>query len=147
MTDENRPLDESKVQQVYQASCADAEKILNDPDKVADLMKKLEKKLKEVPNLGDQLAYLPRMGMMINSYIKKEYLDVSTGSIIAAIGAIIYFVSPIDIIPDFIPVVGLLDDVAIVGLALNASKADIDKYMEWRKLSGKDPEEIDYTVT
>ena len=38
-----------------------------------------------------------------------------------AIGAIIYLISPIDIIPDFIPFVGYLDDLVIVPVLLNAS--------------------------
>ena len=132
--------DEQKVQAAYQASTAHAEKILEDPDKVAEVLKKLEQKLNGIPDLGDKLSYLPKMGLMINSYIRREYLNVSTKAVIAALGAVLYFVNPIDVIPDFIPVIGLLDDVAVVSTALLISKDDIDEYMEWRKLSGRDPE-------
>lgn len=143
MTDDNKTFDENKVKEVYQASCANAKNVLNNPDQVAEVLKKLEKKLKEVPSLGNELAYLPKMGLMTNSYVKKEYLNVSTGSILAALGAVLYFVNPFDIIPDFIPVIGLLDDITIVGLALNVAKKEIDEYMEWRKLSRLDLEELD----
>jgi uncharacterized membrane protein YkvA (DUF1232 family) len=40
---------------------------------------------------------------------------------IPALIAVLYLLSPIDIIPDFIPFVGYLDDVVIVPLLLNAS--------------------------
>ncbi len=39
------------------------------------------------------------------------------GPVLAAIGSLLYGVSPIDIVPDFIPVLGQLDDVAVIGLA------------------------------
>lgn len=140
MSENLSSLDEQKVEAAYQASTANAEQVLKDPDKVAEVLKKLEKKLNDIPNLGDKLAYLPKMGMMINSYIRKEYLNVSTKSIVAALGAVIYFIKPIDVIPDFIPVIGHLDDLAVVSAALLISKDDIDEYMEWRKLSGRDEE-------
>jgi len=37
-----------------------------------------------------------------------------------AVGALIYFISPIDLIPDHIPVVGYLDDLAVLSLAVNS---------------------------
>jgi uncharacterized membrane protein YkvA (DUF1232 family) len=45
--------------------------------------------------------------------------------------AVIYFVSPIDFIPDFIPVAGFIDDALVVSLALNQVKADLDAFMAW----------------
>ncbi len=130
--------DVQKAEAAYNASTVNAEEMLKDPDKVAEVLKKLEQKLNGIPDLGDKLSYLPKMGLMINSYIRKEYLNVSTRTIIAALGAVLCFVNPFDVIPDFIPVIGLLDDTAVVSMALLISKDDIDEYMEWRKLSGRD---------
>lgn len=76
------------------------------------------------------------MGLMLNSYIKKQYTEVPIGIIFAILGAVLYFVSPIDLIPDFIPVLGLLDDAAVVGIALKIAQRDIDEYMEWRAKKG-----------
>lgn len=52
-----------------------------------------------------------------------------TGKVIA-IGALIYLISPIDAIPDVIPVLGLTDDVSIIGLAVAKLAADLQKYMK-----------------
>jgi uncharacterized membrane protein YkvA (DUF1232 family) len=35
------------------------------------------------------------------------------------LGVLLYLVSPIDLIPDFIPVIGLMDDIILVPLAIN----------------------------
>lgn len=45
-----------------------------------------------------------------------------------AIGALIYLVSPIDAIPDFIPVAGLTDDVGIILAAIAKLASDLKKY-------------------
>ena len=37
---------------------------------------------------------------------------------LGAVGVVLYLVSPIDLIPDFIPFVGVLDDVVLVPLAI-----------------------------
>ncbi|MBN8707065.1 MAG: DUF1232 domain-containing protein [Bacteroidetes bacterium] len=45
-----------------------------------------------------------------------------------AIGALIYLISPIDAIPDFIPVVGLTDDVGVILLAVSQVLSELGKY-------------------
>ncbi|KAA6314380.1 hypothetical protein EZS27_034996 [termite gut metagenome] len=45
-----------------------------------------------------------------------------------AIGALLYVISPIDAIPDIIPVLGLTDDAAIVALAVAKLGSDLAEY-------------------
>ena len=105
---------EQKAQEELEKGYGKAEKILKDEDKLERLLQRLEKKLKTIPKLGDILANVPIMVSLVRSYIKKEYTNIPIGTIIAVISAVAYIVSPIDIIPDFIPGVGYLDDAAIV---------------------------------
>jgi len=51
---------------------------------------------------------------LIKDYWKGEYRDVSPWSILVFFAAIIYVISPIDIIPDFLPLVGQIDDALIL---------------------------------
>ena len=51
------------------------------------------------------------------------------------VGTIIYVLSPLDAISDLIPVVGWVDDVAIIGFALSHLKSEVIKYQKWVSLS------------
>ena len=129
--------DEQKAQAELEKGYEAAEKILNDHDKVERFLQRLEKKLKVIPKAGDKLAKVPIMASLIRSFVKKEYTDIPIGSIIAITSALIYFVSPIDILPDALPIVGLIDDAIVIAVCLKLVESDIDEYAGWREDNGK----------
>ena len=49
-------------------------------------------------------------------------------------GALLYVLSPLDVIPDFIPLAGFIDDAAVFGFVLAFAKDDLVRYREWRKM-------------
>src|SRR5215207_10140826 len=53
--------------------------------------------------------------------------DVSGTEKILVIAALLYLVSPVDLVPDFIPIAGLLDDAAVAGLVLDYVLKQIDR--------------------
>lgn len=107
--------------------------MLNDVDKMEQFLEKLEKKLALVPMIGDKLTDVPVLISMVRSYVKKEYTEIPLGSIIGIVTALIYFVSPADLIADAIPVVGYLDDIVVLGWVLKMVHDDLDEYREWKK--------------
>ena len=54
---------------------------------------------------------------------------------IPAIG-ILYVLSPLDFIPDWVPVVGMLDDVAVLGFAAKAARSDLAAFRQWEGRKG-----------
>ena len=75
--------------------------------------------------------------LMINliiDYVKGDYTNVPWNTIAAITGAIIYFVSPIDVIPDFIPVVGYVDDLTVIKFTLDLVSEDLIKYKQWKNI-------------
>jgi uncharacterized membrane protein YkvA (DUF1232 family) len=62
-----------------------------------------------------------------------EYRNVPWKSIILAIAGLVYFLDPIDIIPDFIPVIGYLDDGVVLTFLAKAIHSDLEKFREWEK--------------
>ena len=53
---------------------------------------------------------------MLKDFFTKKYTEVPVGTITAIAGSLLYVLSPIDIIPDFILGVGYIDDAAIITL-------------------------------
>lgn len=127
--------DENQAQNELKKGYKKAEILLHDENKLEIFLQKIENKLTIVPIVGNALSYIPVMISMIRSYVRKEYTEIPIGSIISMISALIYFVSPVDIISDFLPVVGYLDDAAVVAACIKLVKSDIDAYKQWRKIN------------
>ncbi|MGI1660022.1 MAG: YkvA family protein [Desulfitobacterium sp.] len=69
---------------------------------------------------------------IVKAYITKEYREIPIGSIIAIFAALIYFLSPIDIIFDYIPGVGYVDDMFVLGLVLKQVDSDLLNFRDWQ---------------
>jgi uncharacterized membrane protein YkvA (DUF1232 family) len=68
---------------------------------------------------------------LIRAYYRNDYRAVPETSLVVIIAAIIYVVSPLDVIPDAIPAIGFLDDATILALALQRTRKDLDDFMIW----------------
>ena len=70
---------------------------------------------------------------MLKDFFTKKYTDVPVGTIMSVAGTLLYVFLPIDIIPDFIPRIGFIDDAAMIALCLKMAKLDIEKYKTWKE--------------
>jgi len=120
------------AQNILNSEIVEAEEILRNPSKVDDILVQLEDKLKSVPVIGDTLSSLPLMIAMVKAWIKKEYTEVSPKVIALLIGAVLYLVKKKDLIKDSIPIVGYVDDLAVMGLALKLSDKELKAFADWR---------------
>jgi len=132
-------IEEIKEQAVTQLKkgYAEAEVLLQDEDKMERFLQRLEKKLRIVPLVGDRLAVVPVMVSLLKNYYKKEYTDIPIGTILAIISALLYFVSPIDIVPDSVPALGYFDDAAVVAACWKLVESDVKEYIQWREKNNK----------
>ena len=73
---------------------------------------------------------------LVKDYWKGAYRDVSAKSLIIFAAAILYIISPIDLIPDYIIGLGQIDDAAILALSLYFMEKDLLKYKEWKGRNG-----------
>ena len=81
--------------------------------------------------LADLAEDLNTLVAMIKDYISGDYRTVPQRTILAAAVAILYVLDPLDLIPDFIPGIGLLDDAAVVGFVISQLQSDIQAYRSW----------------
>ena len=83
--------------------------------------------------LGDQIENFKMLWSLLKDYYNGTYRNVPW-KFIAAIGfAVAYLISPIDVIPDFIPLVGFVDDAAVFGLVVKSFMSEIEEYKTWKK--------------
>lgn len=126
-------LDDEECKKQLEENSSRAKRLLEDDSKMNAFLQRLEKKFRKIPKVGDKLAYIPLFVMMVRSYMKKEYRMVPVATIMAIVAVLIYFVSPVDAIPDFIPVIGFADDAAMMAFCFKMFKEDIDDYLMWEK--------------
>lgn len=123
---------EEKLKEQFDKVKQKAEDIIDDPDqvkKVAESAWEKAKKLKEpLAEVWDQLKL---MVQMIRAWIGGEYKEVPTTSIIAIVAGLMYLISPIDLIPDFIPVLGYLDDIFVIGVVFTQVAKDLKAFEAW----------------
>ncbi len=81
---------------------------------------------------------------MVKDYWHKNYREIPWWTVSAAAAALLYVLNPMDLVPDFIPFVGLLDDATVLSVCLFMIDRDLAKYRNWKgqKPSGYAPEEI-----
>ena len=121
-----------KAKELLESGVSEAQDLLRNPSGVDDLLIQLEEKLKEVPIAGTDLSQVPLMISMVKSYITREYSEVSPKVIVSLVAAFLYLVKRKDLISDSIPVLGQLDDLAVVTLALKLSEPELNAYKQWR---------------
>ena len=115
---------------------AQAVELLSDEKKIDDFLIKVEDLMKQIPAGSKFAPYVKDVRLlilMIRSYVSGEYKDIPISTIVAAVSALIYVLSPLDIIPDNIPVVGFADDAAVVAYLMKSIEKDLKKYENWRK--------------
>ncbi|HFI0944327.1 TPA: YkvA family protein [Streptococcus suis] len=109
-----------------------AEVLLSDQGKLEHFLQDIEKKLARLPFGGDKFSAIPGMISMVRSYVRREYTTLPKGAILATIGALIYFFSPLDALPDFLFGPGLLDDAFVLNACLKLVKSDVDDFRNWQ---------------
>ncbi|MCQ2132584.1 MAG: DUF1232 domain-containing protein [Bacteroidaceae bacterium] len=108
-----------------------AKEYIGDKEKTEGLLNKVTKMLSKeglssiVTEIKDLISY-------VSDVTKGRYKDYNGWALSTAIGAIIYVVSPIDVIPDFLAGLGFIDDVAIVGYAMKKLHDELQKYHQWK---------------
>ena len=122
------------MQKIFDDLYKQAERIISSDTKVSKLLDEVVLKIGESSEVfykvQDSVIALSRM---LSAWMKGDYRNISTKSIIAVVAALIYFVNPLDLIPDFIPVIGQLDDIFVLGYLIKTLNKEIERFMAWEK--------------
>lgn len=138
-------LSKEKIREQLDKFTEKAKKLIDNPEKVSAVLEK-------AMALCDGMSHLRFIGKffkdisltcsMINDYICKRYTKVPTATVITLLAAVLYFVNPIDLIPDFIPLIGRFDDMLVFNLVQEAAKVDLKKYEKWKEEQEKEKSDL-----
>jgi uncharacterized membrane protein YkvA (DUF1232 family) len=104
-----------------------------DARRVVSRHRELDEKFKHVPErLKKVVSQVKLLYELIRAYIDGSYREIPWVSIATAVAALIYFLAPIDLIPDVIPGIGYVDDLLVVRFALTAIGSDLKTFCEWK---------------
>lgn len=125
-------MDEEKKPLGFNSAKKSAAKILDNDDRLKSLLTKAKEKAKDnsekLKGVWNDFQTLLRF---LKAWKRKEYREIPWRTVLYSAAAALYFVNPLDIVPDFIPITGLLDDITVITFVLNAVKQDLEKFQEW----------------
>ena len=130
MTNENTNINEEKAKEALNdyASKVGADDVKETLGK-EDEIKKLFKRVKVLAKYCNDLCEIFEL---LRDRVAGVYKEPPWTTIAALPGALIYVLSPIDLVLDFIPFIGFLDDAVVIGLAIRLAQPDLEKYRVWK---------------
>ena len=121
------------AKQVIENGIGEAKSILDDPEKMNNLLDSMKAQVADLPaTVTGAFANLPTMVEMVKSYATKEYTEVPVKTVATMVAAFIYLVKGKDLIPDNIPLLGLVDDIAVVTAALKINEPEFEAFKQWK---------------
>ncbi len=108
-----------------------AEHLLRHPEELlallGDALRKAYAKRGALVKVFEDFLLLFRL---VKAWVLGEYREIPRQVILWAVLAILYFLSPLDAIPDLLPG-GLFDDVMVISFILKRIKTDLDRFSDW----------------
>ena len=132
MNPEEKKISFEEIKEVFERYLKVAEDTLKNNEEVSKILEKVNEKIKIIDGLNIAFKEIPLMISLVKDYISKKYTVVPVGTIVAIIAALLYVLNHFDLIPDSIPVIGYVDDIAVLSLAYGMIKVDLEKYSEWK---------------
>jgi uncharacterized membrane protein YkvA (DUF1232 family) len=135
MTIDDRAKDPRLDEDAIKARVEDDARKVSEEDvrRVVSRRRELDEKFKKVPEKLTKLVnQVKLLYELVRSYVDGTYREIPWISIAMAAAALVYFLAPIDIVPDMIPGIGYIDDLLVVRFALSAIGSDLRTYCEFK---------------
>ena len=104
-----------------------------DVEKVVSKSEEIQKKFSAKGPLGRFIEDGRLLIAIVKDYWSGAYRKVPYGVIASIAFTLIYVLNPFDIMPDVLPLIGQLDDVAVMGACLILVEQDLHKYKDWKE--------------
>ena len=123
----------------FETAAAKAGKVASDRNRVGRLVRDaLAKAYRNRRWLLMVWVDLLALFRLVAAWSSGEYRPLPWKSLVLALAGILYFLNPIDLSPDVLPVIGFLDDAGILALVVNSIRNDLRRFLNW-EAAGKPP--------
>jgi uncharacterized membrane protein YkvA (DUF1232 family) len=79
------------------------------------------------------------LGRLARAWARREYRKVSPSTIVMTVGALVYFLAPIDAVLDGLPFIGFLDDAAVLAWVISEIRAELEDFRAWELAQAQTP--------
>ena len=110
--------------------------VANGTGKTLEIIDKASRKLEplaSLPLIGGTIADVQDIISMLDDYYHGRYKKVPVTALIGSVGILAYLASPVDFIPDNIPLLGFVDDAFIINTVIGLCvDRELERYRNWR---------------
>lgn len=139
--DFNFGMDEDRARRILERR---AKKVTaQDAENLTDTLKEKVEDLKELEDGLHWIGTLIGRAKLLFAMIRDKGFQVDMTSKVLVIAGLLYFVVPIDILPDFIPGLGYIDDAFVLGTLWNLVVAELDRYVDYLENADREDESLD----
>ncbi|MCS6808765.1 MAG: YkvA family protein [Bacteroidota bacterium] len=122
---QQKQLEQELLNRAQQVTREDERVVVEElPEKIASVLNSVHQRLPLVKNMVRKVKTLYAM-----LRDKEFHMTWSTKTMIIA--GLLYFISPIDLLPDYIPLLGYIDDAFVISVVMNAIASEIERYQEY----------------
>ncbi len=89
-------------------------------------------RLSIMPKVSEIPSLLQSTPSMLRDSFKRKYRKTPWGTLTGGIFSILYLLNPLDIIPEALPIIGIVDDTLVFGVFLALLSRDVKKYLLWK---------------
>jgi uncharacterized membrane protein YkvA (DUF1232 family) len=121
----------------FRMALSQASRLLGKPARIVQLVARLLYRLSHVDKKELTLsAFQERfqvLARLLSAYTRGQYRAVPIKTIASVVAAVIYFLNPVDLIPDALLGLGLTDDIVVLSWVYQNAKAEIHLFLQWEK--------------
>ena len=122
---------------IFSAFVSRASKLLGKPFMVVTVLNEVADKLADQKSKDNKFKQLFDTALtlvrLVRAYASGDYREIKTSTIVSGLAVLLYVLSPIDLIPDFIPVLGWLDDLSLVSWFIGKFGAEMVAFRAWEQ--------------
>lgn len=115
----------------------DAKRIVKENNRLSEVVENAGEKMRKISKNSGQLQNVSLkvnvLIRMVKSLVSRDYVAFSNRTVLLVVFALLYFVIPTDVIPDFIPALGLTDDISLIYFIWQQVEEDISAFLAWEQ--------------